>query len=43
MVYNNALDRLEGDQIGIRQCLGKRFSYEELMSIGAAIAAEKIG
>lgn len=36
VVYNNELDRLEGDQIGIRQCLGKRFSYEELM--GAKLA-----
>ena len=43
VVHNNVLDRLEGDQIGIRQCLGKKFSYEELMGAGVAAAAEKAG
>lgn len=41
VIYNNVLDRLEGDQIGIRQALGKKFSYDELMGAGRAIAAEK--
>lgn len=39
VVYNNTLNRLEGDQVGIRECLGRKFSYEELMGAGA-IAAE---
>ena len=32
VVYNNTLERLEGDMIGIRQALGKKFVHDELMS-----------
>jgi hypothetical protein len=32
VVYNNTLERLEGDSLSIREALGKRFSYEELMN-----------
>lgn len=41
VVYNNVLDRLEGNMVGIRECLGKRFSYDELMGAGVIAAAEK--
>jgi len=37
VVYNNTLERLEGDQLTIRQALGKKFSYTELMAIRAAV------
>jgi hypothetical protein len=43
VVYNNVLDRLEGDLIGIRECLGKKFSYDELMGAGRMVSAEKSG
>ncbi len=39
VVYNNVLERLEGDLVGIKACLGKKFNYEELMSAGAEVAA----
>jgi hypothetical protein len=34
VVYNNTLERLEGEPVSIRQALGKKFSYDELMAGG---------
>lgn len=39
VVYNNRLERLEGDEVHIRQALGKRFNYEELMGAMHAVHA----
>lgn len=38
VVYNNQLERLEGDEVTIRECLGRKFSLEDLRPAGAAVA-----
>ncbi len=32
LIYDGRLLRLEGELVGIRDCLGDKFDYDELMS-----------
>lgn len=41
-VYANKCIRLDGEQVSIRACLGKRFSYAELMGREVALKAEEV-
>lgn len=38
VVFNNQLERLEGKEIGIREALGSKFDYAELMAGGRGAA-----